>query len=220
MESSSSVPPSTRRPPPRNSKTSNGGFISMKRDKGLKAIVEEACVDNDEEDGDDEHEEEEDKISHTVLMTQCEKDDKGTSLHDMTCVGVDTCSAKSISCDPEDFLFLRMAAEDNVLEQLRGVGGSSRVAGKGVLVFYAKALDGSTKAVIEPKGIYLVNPSAEFRILGQQRMKKQGLNLIQDYDEAGSDVLKCKRSDLILPLEEGEGILLLRTFKHQPDEVL
>jgi hypothetical protein len=105
-------------------------------------------------------------------------------------------------------------------EQLRGVGGESLVAGKGVLIFYAKDIDGKIKAVIEPKGFYyLKNPTAKFRILGQQRMKKKGVSLIQDYGGEGTDILKCKRSGSgsVLPLEEGRGILLLKTFKHKPD---
>ena len=105
-------------------------------------------------------------------------------------------------------------------EELRGVGGSSKVAGKGVMVLYVKDIDGKTKALIEPKGLYLENPSARFRIVGQQRMKRQGLNLIQDYDDEGTDILKCKRSGGVLPLEEGDGLLLLRTFKHHPNEEL
>ena len=80
-------------------------------------------------------------------------------------------------------------------------------------------MDGRSKAIIEPNGIYLRNPPAKFRIVGQQRMKKKGITLIQDYDEAGSDILKCKRSGTVLPLvEEGGGILLLKTFKYQPSE--
>jgi hypothetical protein len=146
-------------------------------------------------------------------MTQVSENNESSPLHDMSCVGVDTCSAKSISCNIDDFLDLVETPENNTSEELRGAGGSSRIAGKRVLVFYAKDVDGRTKAVIEPKRIYLENPFAKFRILGQQRMKSKGLNLIQDYDNAGSDVLKCKKSGSVLPLEEGEGILLLRTFK-------
>jgi hypothetical protein len=49
-------------------------------------------------------------------------------------------------------------------------------------------------------------------------MKKKGLCATQDYDDAGTDILKCKRSGTILPLaEEGGGILLLKTIKHYHD---
>jgi hypothetical protein len=156
--------------------------------------------------------EDDDDSNGTAMMAQLDNQEESLPLHDMACVGVDTCSAKSISCDLDDFLYLERENKEQASEELRGVGGSSRVAGKGVLVFYAKSLDGSIKVVIEPKGIYLENQSAEFRILGQQRMKRQGLNLIQDYEDTGRDVLKCKRSGSVLPLEEKEGILLLRTL--------
>jgi hypothetical protein len=74
--------------------------------------------------------------------------------------------------------------------------------------------------IIEPRGFYIAKPEAKFRILGQQRMKKKGLCVTQDYDDAGTDILKCKRSGTILPLAEGGGILLMKTIKHYPDPVL
>ncbi len=73
------------------------------------------------------------------------------------------------------------------------------------------------KAIIEPRGFYIAKPEAKFRILGQQRMKKKGLCVTQDYDDAGTDIIKCKRSGTVLPLAEGGGILLLKTIKHYPD---
>jgi hypothetical protein len=164
--------------------------------------------------------EDDDDVNGTVLMTQRDDVEECLPLHDMSCVGIDTCSAKSISCDMDDFLALAWTPGESVLEELRGVGGSSKVAGKGVMVFYVKDIDGKTKALIEPKGLYLENPSAKFRIVGQQRMKSKGLNLVQDYDDEGTDILKCKRSGGVLPLEEGDGLLLLRTFKYQPNEEL
>ncbi len=88
-------------------------------------------------------------------------------------------------------------------------------------MFYAKDIDGKAKAIIEPKGVYLADPPARFRILGQQKMKKKGITLIQDYDDEGSDILKCKTSGAVLPLEEGQGILLLfKTFRYQPNDEL
>ena len=44
--------------------------------------------------------------------------------------------------------------------------------------------------------------------------------MIQDYDDEGTDILKCKRSGSVLPLEEGQGILLLKTFRYQPNDEL
>jgi hypothetical protein len=158
---------------------------------------------------------------NATLMISNLAEESLAPLHDMTCVGVVTCSAKSISCEKEDFLDLQMSREEdesNVEYELRGVGGVSRIAGKGIIVIYAKDSDGKLKAIIEPKGVYLENPPAKFRILGQQKMKQNGIVLIQDYDDDGTDVLKCKRGGTILPLEEGGGILLLRTFQFRPNK--
>ncbi len=68
-----------------------------------------------------------------------------------------------------------------------------------LLIFYAKDMDGKMKAIIELKGFYLENPPAQFRILGQQRMKHKGSCATQDYDDAGTDISKCKRSGIRAP---------------------
>ena len=133
----------------------------------------------------------------TSLMTN--EQGEGSPLHDLSYVGVDTCSARSISCNREDFLDLEMSRESGSDDTLRGVGGTNGVAGKGCLIFYAKDLEGKMHAIIEPRGFYLKDPPAKFRILGQQRMKHNGLCITQDYDDAGMDVMKCKRSGTILP---------------------
>ena len=110
-----------------------------------------------------------DRDKDTAMMAQEDHhNNKEAPLHDMTCVGIDTCSARSISCLREDFLDLEInRKEDN---HLRGIGGTKGVAGKGCLVFYVKDIEGNMKAVLEPKGFYLENPPAQFRIIGQQRM--------------------------------------------------
>jgi hypothetical protein len=106
-------------------------------------------------------------------------------------------------------------------DQLRGIGGNNGVAGKVCLVFYAKDIQEKIKAIIEPRGFYCEKNPAKFRIIGQQRMKKNGLCAIQDHDDTGTeDILKCKRSGSVLPLIEGGGILLLKTFSYTLDETL
>jgi len=163
------------------------------------------------------------KVESSIMMAIKKK--KGNSmmttpLHDMECVGVDTCSAKSISCNKDDFLDLELSEGKVKGDVLRGVGGTSGVSGKGVMLLFAKDIEGKVKMIIEPKGIYLEKPPSQFRIIGQQKFKQKGVSLIQDHDDNGLDILKCKRSGSILPLEEGNGILLLRTFHHRPDEAL
>ncbi len=87
-------------------------------------------------------------------------------------------------------------------------------------MFYVRDLDGRMKALIEPKGFFLKNPPAKFRKIGQQRMKHKGLCATQDYDDAGTDILRCKRSGSVLPLTEGRGLLLLKTIPYRPSEDL
>ncbi len=63
---------------------------------------------------------------NATLMISDVEEESMAPLHGMTCVGVDTCSAKSISCEKEDFLDLQLSREDdesNVEYELRGVGG-------------------------------------------------------------------------------------------------
>ncbi len=151
-------------------------------------------------------------------MIKGSKKQEEAPLHDMKCIGVDTCSARSISCRKEDFLDLDIVQDAD--DHLRGIGGNKGVAGRGCLVFYVKDSEGKMKAILEPKGFYLENPPAQFRIIGQQRMKHKGLCVTQDHDDAGSDILKCKRSGTILPLTEGKGLLLLRTFSYTPSAEL
>jgi hypothetical protein len=74
--------------------------------------------------------------------------------------------------------------------------------------------------VIEPEGSYIKNPPSKFRLIGQMRMKEMGVPLTQDYDDKGTDILKCKRSGTTLPLKKGNGIQLLQTFAYLLDDEL
>jgi hypothetical protein len=119
----------------------------MMRDKG-----------EEEEHSDDEHEEGEDEddtqIQHDCNVCLMVKEENvgvnvdNSPLHDMTCVGIDTCSAKSISCIKADFFSLQLLGGGNVSYELRGVGGISKTAGKGVMVLYAKDINDKIKAII------------------------------------------------------------------------
>ena len=53
------------------------------------------------------------EASDAVLMTnKNKKGEKSAPLHDMTCLGIDTCSARSISCVIDDFLDLQAVEND------------------------------------------------------------------------------------------------------------
>ena len=155
----------------------------------------------------------------STMMTKKKEKGEASPMHDMTCIGIDTCSSRSISCLAEDFLDLVMTEKDED-NDLRGIGGTSGVTGTGTLIFFAKDIEGKMKLVIEPEGSYIENPQSKFRLIGQMRMKEMGVPLTQDYDDEGTDILKCKRSGTILPLKKGNGIQLLKTFAHPMDDKL
>ena len=155
----------------------------------------------------------------STMMTKKKEKGEASPMHDMTCIGIDTCSSRSISCLAEDFLDLVMTEKDED-NDLRGIGGTSGVTGTGTLIFFAKDIEGKMKLVIEPEGSYIENPPSKFRLIGQMRMKEMGVPLTQDYDDEGTDILKCKRSGTILLLKKGNGIQLLKTFAHPMDDKL
>ena len=43
----------------------------------------------------------------STMMTKKKEKGKASPMHDMTCIGIDTCSSRSISCLAENFLDLR-----------------------------------------------------------------------------------------------------------------
>ncbi len=80
--------------------------------------------------------------------------------------------------------------------------------------------NGNEVLVIDPSGVYLSESSnqAEFRIFGQQRLKKFGFNLVQDGDGNGLDHLVYKGGAIKIPLKEESGILTLATTPLQLDK--
>jgi hypothetical protein len=144
-------------------------------------------------------------------------------LHSMEVVGIDTCSALSVSTRREDFLFLdstKMATSSVVL---RGVGGSdAKIGGRGPMVVLAEDDKGNEVVLIDPAGVYLEEAvdQADFRILGQLRMQKFGFDLVQNGDGDGKNHLIYKRGEVKIPLGQDSGILTLATkaMALEPDE--
>ena len=67
-------------------------------------------------------------------------------LHSMEVVGIDTCSALSVSTRREDFLFLDVSPTAKNSIVLRGVGGSdARIGGRGPMVVMAED-EGATRS--------------------------------------------------------------------------
>jgi hypothetical protein len=67
--------------------------------------------------------------------------------------------------------------------------------------------------LIDPAGVYLAEAvdQADFRILGQQRLKRFGFDLVQNGEGDGKDHLIYKGGRVKIPLGEESGILTLAT---------
>jgi hypothetical protein len=108
------------------------------------------------------------------------------SLHDLDLVGIDTCSAVSVSTEKEDFIFVDESRSAKHSVTLRGVGGSSSViGGRGPMVVKTKDKEGNEVLMFDPSAVYLDpdeldDSQARFRIFGQAKLKRAGLKIIQD----------------------------------------
>jgi hypothetical protein len=147
-----------------------------------------------------------------VLMTN-------SSLHDLGLVGIDTCSAVSVSTEMSDFLYVdnSPAAKDSIT--LNGVGGANTsIGGRGPMVVCTVDDKGNDLVVFDPAGVFLDVDEGNvhqqrFRIFGQQKLKEAGLSLHQDKRGDGVDYLTYKGGKLDIPLETNHGIVTLRTKK-------
>ena len=130
-------------------------------------------------------------------------------------VGIDTCSALSVSSRREDFLWLDESKEAKRSVILRGVGGkSAMIGGRGPMVVQGLDDEGNEMAIFDPSGVYLSGSEdqAEFRIFGQQRLKTFGFNLQQRSEDEGGDILLYQGGLKTIPLQTNGGILTLRTL--------
>ena len=129
-------------------------------------------------------------------------------------VGIDTCSALSVSSSRKDFLWLDESKEAKKSVILRGVGGeSARIGGRGPMVVEAIDDEGNRIIIFDPSAVYLKDAvnQADFRIFGQQRLKNFGFRLQQQEETDGGDILNYNNGLKIIPLQTHGGILTLKT---------
>jgi hypothetical protein len=134
-------------------------------------------------------------------------------------VGIDTCSALSVSTERRDFTFIDDSDEAKESVSLRGIGGDqSSVHGRGPMVISVRDERGIQMYMIDPAGVYLDKASSsQLRILGQQRMKRFGFDLVQNKHGDGRDFLvhrakgKNFNEETNIPLITQNGILMLET---------
>ncbi len=158
-------------------------------------------------------------MANTIPRFQMEKEATvmATNLHNVlkNC-GIDTDAGMSISTVREDFLWLRSdSATLKSLPSPSGInGGESNVGGIGAMVVQAK----TGEYLIDPEALFLKPGLGQpnFRVLSTQKLKKNGVRLIQCYKDSDDDVLQDRKSKHTIKLtEEGpkdKKILVMETI--------
>jgi hypothetical protein len=144
----------------------------------------------------------------------------GRALHALDYIGVDTCSAMSVSTEESDFLYLDKSVAAVRSVSLGGIGGNgSEVVGRGPMVIKLRDKDGHVVFIVDPAGVYLKSSTfqSRLRILGQQRMKAFGFNIQQNKFNDNLDYLVYKDSRMF-SLDTKRGILLLKTIPMDKNE--
>jgi hypothetical protein len=135
-------------------------------------------------------------------------------LHPLSCVGMYTDAGRSISTKLSDFPCLDTsdAAKESV--GIRGVGGgNTKIGGRGPMTIKTKDIEGNYVLIVDPEGVYLEvgEDEPDFRVLGQQIIKKLGVRLAQCWDCGDVDVLECMTSNTIVPLRTLNSMIVLGT---------
>ncbi len=137
------------------------------------------------------------------------KTNKPTPLVPLDLVGIDTCSALSVSSRSEDFMWIDKSREAKRSVVLRGVGGdSAKIGGRGPMVIAGKDKEGNEILIYDPSAVYVEGgeEQADFRIFGQQRLKAFGFNLQQMSESQGGNILSYNNGQRIVPLITDSGI--------------
>ena len=114
-------------------------------------------------------------------------------LYSLDYIGIDTCSALSVSTQVGDFINLdtSQAAKDSV--SIRGVGGiDSTVGGRGILIVKAIDWEGLVVWVIDPEGVYIESGDDDpaFRVLGREQWRKNGLRVVEGRSPKDHDMFQ------------------------------
>ncbi len=82
------------------------------------------------------------------------------------------------------------------------------------MVVRGKDTEGKDILIYDPNGVYLKEDQhqADFRIFGQQRLKRFGFKLVQRDTMEGGDILVYQNGKLDIPLITHAGILALKTY--------
>jgi len=151
----------------------------------------------------------------TLMVSQCDEFDPDgiLSLHPMEYVGIDTCSARSVSSEIADFLYLDRSENARNSVSLNGVGeGGPEVLARGPMLISTYDDQGRQTFLLDPGGVLIASSEkqARLRIFGQQRVKRFGYHVVQDY-VSNTDTLNYK-DNIKIPLETIRGILMVKTI--------
>jgi hypothetical protein len=149
----------------------------------------------------------------SLLMVSARNEDDGTigALHPLDYVGIDTCSARSVSTEIADFLYLDRSHKARNSVSLNGIGeGGPEVLGRGPMLVSTRDIGGKQTFMLDPAGVLLActNGQSRLRIFGQQRMKRFGFCVVQSQD---CDKL-IYRDTVEIPMETKHGILMVKTI--------
>jgi hypothetical protein len=100
-------------------------------------------------------------------------------------------NCQKVSTEKQDFIYIDRSVEARESVSLRGIGGEQSVIGRrGAMVIATQDENGTILYMIDPAGVYLdETSSSNLRILGQQRMKNFGFDLVQNKNGDGQDFL-------------------------------
>jgi hypothetical protein len=202
-------------PPAGTNKGKRGENASKPRKVGRKRDLEKTDEPEDRKDLSNRKKRSVKKKGKTTLVV---KISLANSLHDLDLVGIDTCSAVSVSTEKEDFIFIDGSREARDSVSLRGVGGSSSViGGRGPMVVKTKDREGNEVLVFDPSAVYLdpdelKESQARFRIFGQAKLRRAGLKMVQDKYGNDEDYLVYRQGEMEIPMEINDDIVTMRTM--------
>ncbi len=105
------------------------------------------------------------------------------SLHPLNYVVMDTCSARSVSSEVSNFLYVDRSERARTSVELNGVGaGGPVILGRGPMLVSALDSEGRQTFMVDPAGVLVASgdSQARLRIYGQQRMKRFGYHVVQE----------------------------------------
>ena len=137
-------------------------------------------------------------------------------LHDITTVGMDSCSGRSCSTERSDFMTLDTSEVIRGVN-MTGIGGKSEVAGIGVMVVTVNAPElGRTVLLVDPDAVYikpLGEDSPRFRVFCTNRLKKMGVTMSDSSDIKQPTRIICVRTKRGIDLKVQGDISVLETRK-------